>query len=108
MIAEVIFALCNKLIDGSLSHIEHEKSIKAFKYYLGFVSLSPNDNAVLLDRAVEICEGYGCSRLSDELYIAIAEELAKNYDTEIVTFDKGFINQAAKNAAAVKINLLTV
>ena len=108
LVAEVIFVLCNKLMDGSLSQAEYEKSIKAFKYYLGFISLSPNGEAALLDRAVEIRDGYGCSRSSDGLYIALAEKLNKTYDTEIVTFDKGFINQAAKNAATVKVNLLTV
>jgi predicted nucleic acid-binding protein len=53
-------------------------------------------------------DGYGCSRSSDGLYIALAEELVNTYDTEIVTFDKGFINQAAKNAPTVKVNLLTI
>ncbi len=108
LVAEVIFVLCNKFVDGSLTSHEYEKSIKAFKYYLGFIALSPNGEASLLDRAVEIRKGYGCSRSSDGLYIALAEELAKTYDTEIVTFDGGFINQAAKNAVTVKVNLLTV
>ncbi len=108
LVAEVIFVLCQKFADGSLSQSEYEKSIKAFKYSLNFISLSPNGEASLLDRAVEIREGYGCSRSSDGLYIALAEELAATYDTEIVTFDKGFINQAAKNAPTVKINLLPI
>ncbi len=106
--AEVIFVLCQKLADGSLTQPEYEKAIKAFEYYLNFISLSPNGEASLLKRAVEIREGYGCSRSSDGFYIALAEELSTNYDTEIVTFDKGFINQAAKNAPTVKVNLLTV
>jgi predicted nucleic acid-binding protein len=108
LVAEVIFVLCQKLADGSLTKPEYEKSVKAFKYYLDFISLSPNGEASLLDRAIEIREGYGCSRSSDGLYIALAEELSKTYDTEIVTFDKGFINQAAKNAPTIKINLLTI
>jgi len=108
LVAEVIFVLCQKFADGSLSQSEYEQSIKAFKYSLNFISLSPNGEASLLDRAVEIREGYGCSRSSDGLYIALAEELAATYDTEIVTFDKGFINQTAKNAPTVKVNLLTI
>ncbi len=108
LVAEVIFVLCQKLADGSLTQIEYEKSVKAFKFYLGFTSLSPNGEASLLDRAVEIRKGYGCSRSSDSLYIALAEELTTNYDTEIVTFDKGFINQSAKNAPTVKVNLLKI
>ena len=104
----MIFILCQKLADGSITKLEYEKAVKAFKYYLGFISLSPNGEASLLDRAIEIRDGYGCSRSSDGLYIALAEELSTTYDTEIVTFDKGFINQAAKNAPTVKVNLLTV
>lgn len=108
LVAEVIFVLCQKLAGGSLTLPEYEKSIKAFKYYLNFISLSPNGEASLIDRAIEIRESYGCSRSSDALYLALAEELSANYDTEVVTFDKGFINQAAKNSPTVKVNLLTV
>lgn len=108
LVAEVIFILCQKFAGGSLTQPEYEKSITAFKYYLNFISLSPNGEASLLDRAVEIRDGYGCSRSSDGLYLALAEELAKTYDTEIVTFDKGFINQSIKNVPTVKVNLLII
>lgn len=78
LVAEVIFVLCQKLADGALTQPEYEKAIKAFEYYLNFISLSPNGEASLLKRAIEIREGYGCSRSSDGLYIALAEELAIN------------------------------
>ena len=91
-----------------LSQLEYDEAVDVFADYLKGIALSPNGEAFLLKRAIEIRDGYGCSRSSDWLYIAFAEELAKIYDTEIVTFDKGFINQAAKNAATVKVNLLTV
>jgi predicted nucleic acid-binding protein len=108
LIAEVIFVLCQKLSDGSLTQIEYEEAIDVFGDYLKGVELSPNGESSLMKRAVEIRQGYGCSCSSDGLYLALAEELAKTYDTEIVTFDKGFINQAAKNAPTVKVNLLTI
>ena len=108
LVAEVIFILCQKLAGGVLSQLEYEKAIDVFADYLKGITLTPNGEASLLKRAVEIREGYGCSRSSDGLYIALAEELAKTYDTEIVTFDKGFINQAAKNAPTVKVNLLII
>lgn len=108
LVAEVIFVLCQKLADGSLTQTEHDKAIDVFGDYLKGIELSPNGEAFLLKRAVEIRQGYGCSRSSDSLYLALAEELTANYDTEIVTFDKGFINQAAKNAPTVKVNLLTI
>ena len=108
MVAEVIFVLCQKLADGSLTQPEYEKAIDVFGDYLKGIELSPNGEDSLLKRAVEIRQGYGCSRSSDGLYLALAEELAKTYDTEIATFDKGFINQAAKNAPTVKVNLLII
>lgn len=108
LVAEVIFILCQKCAGGLLTQPEYEKAIKAFEYYLNFISLSPNGEASLLKRAVEIREGYGCSRSSDGLYLALAEELAQTYDTEIVTFDKGFVNQSVKHTPTVKINLLII
>jgi len=108
LVAEVVFVLCQKLADGSLTRLEYETAVKAFKYYLSFIVLVPNGETSLIDRAVEIRDGYGCSRSSDAFYLALAEELAKTHDTELLTFDKGFVNQAAKNAPTVKINLLPV
>lgn len=108
LVAEVIFILCQKLADGSLTQPEYDKAIEVFAGYLKGIELSPNGEASLLKRAVEIRAGYGCSRSSDGLYLALAEELAKIYDTEIVTFDKGFINQSVKNAPTVKVNLLII
>ncbi len=108
LIAEVIFVLCQKLAGGVLTQIEYDEAIDVFSDYLKGIVLSPNGEAALLKRAVEIRDGYGCSRSSDGLYIALAEELANTYDTEIVTFDKGFINQVAKNAPTVKVNFLTI
>ena len=108
LVAEVLYVLCQKFANGLLSQIEYDKAIDVFSDYLKGIVLTPNGEASLLKRAVEIRESYGCSRSSDALYIALAEEIGGTYDTEIVTFDKGFINQAAKNAPTVKINLLPV
>lgn len=108
LVAEVIFVLCQKLADGSLTQPEYDKAIDIFGDYLKGIELSPNGEASLLKRAVEIRRSYGCSRSSDGLYLALAEELGSTFNTEIVTFDKGFINQSAKNAPTVKINLLKI
>lgn len=64
--------------------------------------------AALISRAKEIQDGYGCSRSTDSLHIALAEELVNSGLAEILTFDAGLINQAAKNAPSVKVNLLQV
>ena len=45
-----------------------------------------------------------CVREADKVETAESA----THETELVTFDKGFINQAAKNAARVKVNLLPV
>jgi predicted nucleic acid-binding protein len=108
LIAEVIFVLCQKLAGGLLSQLEYDESIDIFSDYLQGITLTPKGEASLLKRSAEIRDGYGCSRSSDGLYLALAEELSTTHDTEIVTFDKGFINQAAKNAPTVKVNLLVI
>jgi predicted nucleic acid-binding protein len=66
----------------------------------------PGGDVALLLRAEEISSGYSCLHTTDGFYIALAEELAKHGDAEFVTFDKGVVNVAAKNAPTVKINLL--
>ncbi len=108
IVAEVLFVLCRKLDAGILTAAEHEKAVEFFQDYLTIISLSPDGEAALVKRAEEIRSGYGCSRTSDGLYIALAEELAKNRPTEFLTFDAGFTNQVAKNAPSVKVNLLPI
>ncbi len=79
IVSEVMYVLCQKLQDGSLTPALYE-----------------------------IRQGYGCSRSSDSLYITLAEELAISANVELLTFDKGFVNQVAKSAPTVKVNLLPV
>ena len=67
---------------------------------------TPDDETDLVKRAVEIREGYSCSRSSDGLYLAMAEDLAKTHTVELFTLDRGMINQAAKNAPTVKVRVL--
>ena len=102
LVAEVIFVLCQKLADGSLTQPEYEKSIKAFKYYLNFISLSPNGEASLMKRAVEIREGYGCSRSSDGLYLALAEELAKTITPKLLLSTKALSINPSKMLQPLK------
>ncbi len=108
IVSEVIFVLCQKLSNGLLIQTEYDKAIESFKNYLSFIIFTPNGKADLVDRAIETIRGYGCSRSSDGLYIALAEEVSKNYDTKLLTFDKGIINQVAKNAPTVKVHLLPI
>jgi predicted nucleic acid-binding protein len=103
-----MFILCQKQNDGSLSQIEYDESIETLKDLMTIISAVPNGEASLIDRANQIRNSYGCSRSSDSIYIALAEELSKTYASEILTFDKGFVNQVAKTTKNVKINLLPI
>lgn len=105
IVGEVLFALCQKFATGVLTKSEYEQAIESFLDYMTFVE-PPDDETSLVKRAVEIRETYGCSRSSDSLYLALAEDLAKTRTVELLTFDKGMINQSAKNAPTVTVKVL--
>jgi len=108
IVGEVMYVLCNKLQDGLLTESDYEESVEDFIDQLKGILPPPNGETSLIKRAKEIRQGYGCSLSSDSLYIALAEELTASYHVELLTFDTGFINQAAKSAPTVKVNLLPV
>lgn len=108
IVAEVLYVLCEKLAQNILTKQEHEKAVEFFADLMNAILPPENGDASLIKRAEEIRQNYGCSRASDSLYIALAEELTKTRATELLTFDKGFVNQTAKNAPTVKVNLLTI
>jgi predicted nucleic acid-binding protein len=108
IVPEFLYVLCQKLQSGALTEAEYEKAIRAFKLQISPISTPLGGDASLIDRAKEIQVGYGCSRSVDCLYIAFADELAKRGVSEILTFDKGVVNQAAKHAPSVKVNLLSL
>jgi predicted nucleic acid-binding protein len=106
IVAEAMFIFCRKLQDGQLTEIEHAESIEFLQDYLALITMPNGGDASLLPRAEEVRSGYGCTRSADGLYIALAEELAKQGPAEILTLDAGYVNQVAKNAPSVKVNLL--
>ncbi|MGI8640657.1 MAG: type II toxin-antitoxin system VapC family toxin [Pyrinomonadaceae bacterium] len=105
VVGEVIFALCQKFTAEVLTEAEYEKAVATFLDLMKNIT-TPNDEMALVKRAVEIRQSYGCSRSSDGLYIALAEDLAKTRTVELLTFDKGMINQAAKNAPTIIVKVL--
>ncbi len=105
IVGEVMFALCHKLAAGVLTEAEYEKAVESFLNLMKSI-VTPNDETDFVERAVEIRASYGCSRSSDSLYIALAEDLVKIRTVELLTFDKGMVNQAAKNAPTVTIKVL--
>ncbi len=106
IVAEVLYVLCNKLQNGVLSATAYEDAIQDFQDQMTVIFLSPQGETSLITRAKEIQNSYGCSRQSDSIYIALAEELLNLGATELLTFDRDIINQVAKNAPSVKVNLL--
>lgn len=66
----------------------------------------PRGDASLITRAEEVRSGYGCSRSADGIYIALAEELARQGPTNLLTFDQDLENQAKQNAPTVSVHLI--
>jgi len=108
IVAEVMFILCQKLQNGQLTKTEHAEAIEFLMDYMALIAVPNDGDASLLPRAEEIRSGYGCSRSADGLYIALAEELAQSGTVELLTFDKGTVNQVANNAPSVTVNLLPI
>ncbi len=108
VLGEFLFIACQKLQSGALTQAEYETAIEAFKKQMKAILPPPSGDGSLIQRAKEIQSGYGCSRSADCLYLALAEELAKSGAAELVTFDAGMVNQAAKNSPSVIVNLLPV
>jgi predicted nucleic acid-binding protein len=106
IVAEALFVFCRKLQDGQLSESEHAESIEFLIDYMALITVPASGDASLLPRAEDVRSGYGCARSADGLYIAQAEELAKQFSVEILTLDDGYVNQVAKNATSVKVNFL--
>jgi predicted nucleic acid-binding protein len=105
-IAECLFVFCRKLQEGSLTTIEHVKTIQVFARFMQIVRPPPNGEASLIARAEQIRSSYGCARSSDSIYLALAEQLATLGVAEFVTFDTKIDAQAKKNAPTVMVSCL--
>lgn len=105
--AEVLFVLCRKLVDGILSEAEHRQSVEAFTILSSSIKNPENGDKTLISAAEKIRGSYGCSRMSDSLYLAYAQELSAHRKVEILTFDNGLINHAANCAASFTVRVLS-
>jgi predicted nucleic acid-binding protein len=92
----------------ALTQSKYEKAIEDFQDYMSGILTPPGGDAALIKRATKIQRDYGCSHATDCLYIALAEELTAKGVVELLTFDKGLVNQAASNAPTVRVNLLLI
>ncbi len=104
IVAEVLYILCQKLQNGLLTAKAYDEAIENFQDQMK-VTQTPGD-AQFIKRAKEIQNSYGCSRSADSIYIALAEDLAKTRTVEFLTFDRGIINQAVKNALMITVKIL--
>jgi len=104
IVAEVLYILCQKFQTGLLTPKSYDEAIENFQDQMKIIQ-TPGD-AQFIKRAKEIQNGYCCSRSADSIYIALAEDLAKTRTVELLTFDRGMINQAAKNAPTVTVKTL--
>jgi predicted nucleic acid-binding protein len=106
VVGEVLFVLCGKLKDGSLTAAEHLQATNSFAVLMSAIDHPPRGDGSLVDRAEQIRATYGCSRANDAIYLALTEQLAANGQAELVTFDAGMRNQAQANAPIVNVQVI--
>jgi predicted nucleic acid-binding protein len=106
IVGEVLYVLCGKLQNGTLTEVQHERAVRSFQVQMNAILPPPSGDAALITKGEEIRKGYGCSRSADSVYLALAEELSQSGGTELVTFDEGLQRQAMKNALGITIRLL--
>ncbi len=104
---ELLYVLRRKLTDGPLTAAEHVLAVQSLQARMAVVLPPPSNEISLIRRANQICDSYGASRSNDSLYIALAEQLGQTYVTHLLTFDQDMSKQAARNAPAVSVHLLT-
>lgn len=107
LVMETLYVLCNKHKMGHLLPSEHSLAVKNFEIMMQKVLPPPNGDASLIARSEEIRGALGCSHSADSVYLALAEELAKQGATELLTFDEGQAKQAASAVPQITVNLLT-
>jgi predicted nucleic acid-binding protein len=108
IVSESLYVLCKQLEKGRLSERVHSLAIDNLAEFLAPILSSTQGDKSLVRRAEEIRGIYSCRRTTDGIYIALAEQLAATYETVLLTFDEGMVNQAAQCAPTVKVHLLPV
>jgi len=95
IIAECLFVFCNKLAAGKLTAAEHNSAVLNLATLMMQIQPPPTGDKSLVKRAEEIRGALACKRSADGIYLALAEELQRAANTEVVTFDGGMRAQAA-------------
>ena len=98
---------CARNVRITLFHpMKHAAAVSDLGTYMGMILPPPQGEQSLIARAEQIRSGYGCSRSSDGLYLALTEELAGAGPAELLTFDSGLESQAKATAPSVVVRLL--
>lgn len=108
MVSEALYVLCGKEQGGTLTSSDYQQAILELESLAGGCLPPPGGEGALIVRSAEIRAGYGCSRSADSIYIALAEMLAQERPTVLLTFDQGLPNHAAANAPTVVVKALTI
>ncbi|MGH9427272.1 MAG: type II toxin-antitoxin system VapC family toxin [Terriglobia bacterium] len=72
ILTEVLFTLCRKHQDGSLTEAEHEEAVETFNDYMQGVRPSPQGDVRFILRNEEIRKSYSCLHSADAFYLALA------------------------------------
>ena len=107
-IGEVLYVLCKKLKDNTLDLTQHANAVRRFVSMMASIKPPPTGDASLIDRAEQIRSSYGCARANDAFYIALAEQLAIDRPSTLITFDADMAKQAKANAVTVVVEVLPV
>ena len=105
---EVMYALCKKRTDEGLPEDEYRNAVAVFAELMKEVHPPPDGEASLVRQVGAIQDGYGCSRMSDAFYLALAERLQTQATVEVVTTDAGMRKHAATRTPSVNVELLPV
>lgn len=108
IVAEVLYVLCGKEQEGSLTASEYQQAIEDFALFISMVNSPPGGDGSLVRRAAAVRGTYTCRRSADGIYIALAEKLAASHPTVLLTFDENMAKHAARVSPAINVHLLTV
>ena len=107
IVSETLYALCRKVESNVLSPIDYERAHIVLTTLLDVIQIPSDFNPVVVaTRAHQLRLGYGCKRVTDSIYIALAEETGRSAETVLLTFDRDLEKQAARNAPTVRVHLL--
>ena len=106
IVSEVLYVLCRKVESGLLAAVDHPKAVQDFEAFIKAINPPPSGDFSLTLRSDAIRAGYSCRRVSDSLYIALAEELSRTCPTVLLTLDHELSKQAARRAAGFTVQTL--